>query len=98
MKLNSAQIEQTLNQFDAQAIPAGHPAIPQLARLFGDHTFFLDSAGLNIVEPIEADQSDGRQGVVVNLASWADEKKASLEPHDPESTELVVDLKTDTRH
>ena len=33
--------------------------MPQLARLFGDHTFFLDSEGLNIVEPIEAEQNDG---------------------------------------
>jgi hypothetical protein len=97
MKLNSAQIEQTLNQFDAQAIPAGHPAMPQLARLFGDHTFFLDSEGLNIVEPIEPEQNDGR-GIVVNLASWADESKASLEPHEPEPREVVVDLKADTHH
>jgi hypothetical protein len=97
MKMNSAQIEQTLNQFDAQAIPAGHPAMPQLARLFGDHTFFLDSEGLSIVEPLEAEQNDGR-GIVVNLASWADETKASLEPHEPEPTEVVVDLKTDAHH
>jgi len=97
MKMNSAQIEQTLNQFDAQAIPAGHPAMPQLERLFGNHTFFLDSEGLNIVEPV-VEQSDGRRGVVVNLASWTDETKASLEPHEPESTELVVDLESDTRH
>ena len=97
MKMNSAQIEQTLNQFDAQAIPAGHPAMPQLERLFGNHTFFLDSEGLNIVEPV-VEQNDGRRGVVVNLASWADETKASLEPHEPESTDLVVDLESDTRH
>ena len=97
MKMNSAQIEQTLNQFDAQAIPAGHPAMPQLERLFGGHTFFLDSEGLNIVEPV-VEQNDGRRGVVVNLASWADETKASLEPHEPESTDLVVDLETDTHH
>jgi hypothetical protein len=97
MKMNTAQIEQTLNQFDAQAIPAGHPAMPQLARLFGDHTFFLDSEGLSIVEPLEAEQNDGR-GIVVNLASWADETKASLEPHEPEPTEVVVDLKADRHH
>ncbi len=97
MKMNSAQIEQTLNQFDAQAIPAGHPAMPQLERLFGSHTFFLDSEGLNIVEPV-VEQNDGQRGVVVNLASWTDETKASLEPHEPESTELVVDLEGDTRH
>ena len=98
MKMNSAQIEQTLNQFDAQPIPAGHPAMPQLERLFGGHTFFLDGEGLNIVEPVEAEQNDRRRGVVVNLASWTDESKASLEPHDPESTDLVVDLETDTHH
>ena len=98
MKMNSAQIEQTLSQFDAQAIPTGHPAMPQLARLFGDHTFFLDSEGLKIVEPIEAEQNDSGRGVVVNLASWADETKASLEPHEPEPTEVVVDLKADRHH
>jgi len=98
MKMNSAQIKQTLHQFDAQAIPAEHPAMPQLERLFGGHTFFLDSEGLNIVEPVEAEQNDRQRGVVVNLANWTDETKASLEPHEPESTELVVDLETDTRH
>ena len=98
MKMNPAQIKQTLHQFEAQAIPAGHPAMPQLERLFGGHTFFLDGEGLNIVEPVEAEQNDRRRGVVVNLASWTDETKASLEPHEPESTELVVDLETDARH
>lgn len=96
MKLNSAQIERTLHQFDAQAIPAEHPAVPKLEQLFGDHTYFLDNNGLSIVEPVEAEQ--GRQGVVVILASWADRNAASLEPHEPEPTELVVDLESDLRH
>src|ERR1700716_1167506 len=87
MKMNSAQIKQTLNQFEAQAIPAGHPAMPQLERLLGGDTFFLDSEGLNIAEPVEAEQNDRRRSVVVNRASWADGTKASLEPHEPESTE-----------
>ena len=98
MKMNSAQIEQTLQQFQAQPIPPGHPVMPQLERLFGDHTYFLDGKGLNIVEPVEAEQNDRRRGVVVNLATWTDAAKTSLEPHDPESTDLVVDLETDTRH
>ena len=42
MKLNSAQLERTLGQFEAQAIPDDHPVIPQLNDLFGEHTFFLD--------------------------------------------------------
>jgi len=54
MKFNSAQLERTLGQFEARAIPDDHPLIPQLNDLFGEHTFFLDSHGLNIVEPAEA--------------------------------------------
>ena len=98
MKMNSAQIEQTLDQFPAEAIPEGHPMMPQLERLFGDHTYFLDSKGLNIVEPVEAEKSDGQRGVVVNLANWTDATAESLQPHRPESTDLVVDLETDSRH
>jgi hypothetical protein len=99
MKMNTAQIEQTLQQLDAQAIPPEHPAIPQLERLFGDHTYFLDNHGLNIVEPVKAERNDGRQGgVVVNLASWTDGSGTNLQPHAPESTDLVIDLEIDSRH
>jgi hypothetical protein len=98
MKMNSAQIEQTLQQFRAQAIPVGHPVMPQLERLFGDHTYFLDGKGLNIVEPVNEEQDSGR-AVVVNLANWADRtEKNNLEPHSPEVTELVIDLEADLRH
>ncbi len=98
MKMNSAQIERTLHQLQAEAIPAEHPVMPQLERLFGEHTYFLDGNGLNIVEPVEAKPSDGPRGVVVNIASWADASTASLEPHPPEATELVIDLEIDRRH
>jgi hypothetical protein len=98
MKLNSAQIELTLNQFHAQAIPAGHPVMPQLKRLFGDHTYFLDGNGLNIVEFVEAEQDDDRRGLVVKLASWIDKEEKSLQLHRPEPTNLVVELVADTRH
>lgn len=97
MKMNSAQIQQTLHilnaaQLNAEAIPAEHPMMSQLERLFGDHTYFLDSRGLNIVEPVEAGHVESRLGVVVNLASWTDAKGESLQPHRPEPTETVVDL------
>ena len=99
MKMNSAQIEQTLRQFQAQAIPAGHPVMPQLERLFGDHTYFLDGKGLNIVEPVDEEQDGGPQAVVVNLANWTDgAEKNNLEPHSPEVTELVIDLDADVLH
>lgn len=101
MKMNSAQIEQTLHrlnaeELNAEAIPAGHPMMSQLERLFGDHTYFLGSNGLNIVEPVET--NDGRLCVVVNLANWADSDATSLQPHPPEPTDLVVDLRADRRH
>ena len=97
MKMNTAQIEQALHQFQAEAIPMEHPMMPQLERLFGEHTYFLDGNGLNIIEPVEA-ENGGQRGVVVNLASWADAKAESFQPHRPESTDLVVDLGTDSRH
>lgn len=103
MKMNTAQIERTLHkmnaeELNAQPIPAGHPMMPQLERLFGDHTYFLDDRGLSIVEPIEPDKADSHLGVVINLASWADEEAESLRPHRPEATATVVDLDSDNLH
>ena len=93
MKLSSALVKETLSQFqDAEAIPDNHPALPQLNRLFGDHTFFLDSHGLNIVEPVEPAKAGTRTGKVVNLASWSDSNPPSLEPHEPESTDVLIEL------
>jgi hypothetical protein len=92
MKLNSAQVEQTLSQFEAQVIPDDHPIVPQLSDLFGDHTFFLNSDGLNVVEPNE---TGARAGTVVNLANWTDAHLTSLAPHEPEPTEIIVVLETE---
>lgn len=96
MKMNSAQIERILHQLDVEAIPAEHPVLSQLERLFGDHTYFLDDNGLHIVEPVEAEAR--RVGVVVTLANWADGPTATLQPHQPQSTELTVDLDSDIQH
>jgi hypothetical protein len=88
MRLTSAEVERTLSQFEAQAIPDNHPVVPQLYELFGDHTFFLDSNGLNIVEP--ADPTQAGMGKVVNVADWSDAN--DLAPHEPESTDVVIVL------
>jgi hypothetical protein len=92
MKLNSAQVAQTLTQFEAQVIPDDHPLIPKLNELFGDHTFFLNSSGLNVVEPNES--AEGPAGMVVNLANWSDAQLTSLAPHEPQSTEIIVILES----
>jgi hypothetical protein len=79
MKLTSAQVERTLGQFEARTIPDNHPMIPQLNDLFGEHTFFLDRNGLNILEPAEADGAAAQSAQVVNLASWSDDNPTGLE-------------------
>jgi hypothetical protein len=96
MKLNSAQVERALKQFEAQALPDDHPVVPQLASMFGEHTFFLDSGGLNVLEPTEAAEPDTTAGMIVNLAYWSDETLTKLSPHEPEPTGVIVNL--ESRH
>ena len=99
MKLTSAQVERTLSQFRAEAIPDNHPVVPQLNNLFGEHTFFLDGKGLNIVEPTaaaeagsEAAPAAAQQVEVVNIANWSSGNPTTLEPHEPEPTDVIVTL------
>jgi hypothetical protein len=92
MRLDSTLVERTLSQFEAEAIPDNHPVVPQLNRLFGDHTFFLNSNGLNIVEPAEPREGGTQAGKVVKLASWSDANPTKLEPHEPELTDVVIVL------
>lgn len=89
MKLNTALVEQTLSQFDAQAIPDNHPIVPQLNKVFGDHTFFLNGSGLHVVEPVEP-AAEREAGAVIKLAAWTDESRNSLAPHEPEETGVVI--------
>lgn len=96
MKLNSAQVEQTLAQFEAEVISDDHPLVPKLNELFGEHTFFLDGNGLNVVEPNDSTHAGAPAGTVVNVASWSDAQLTSLTPHEPEPTEVVVIL--ESRH
>ena len=93
MKLNATQLERTMNQFEAQALPDNHPAVPELSNLFGDHTFLLDSNGLNILEPAEEIPQRGVQAArVINLANWSDDNLNKLSPHEPEPTGAIIEL------
>lgn len=89
MKLNSELVDRTLDQIDAQAVPEDGPLFMRLKDIFGDHTFFLDNAGLNIVEPMDGSPQAAN---VVNLASWDSTERQSLVPHSPEPTDVVVQL------
>jgi hypothetical protein len=92
MKLNSAQLKQTLSQFDAEVLPDDHPAVTQLNNLFGHHTFFLDGSGLKVLEPNETRDMEAQTGEVVSLADWSDATLTSLRPHEPELTGVVIVL------
>ncbi len=91
MKLSDRGVDRTLDQFDAEPLPENHPAMPQLTEVFGEHTFFLDDSGLVILEP-----TDGRDetGQVVKLASWNPDH-TSLKPHEPERTDVMIELGED---
>ena len=89
MKLSLAQVERVEEQYDGQIVPEDHEVAPQLETLFGEHTFFLDAQGLNIVEPSPADEQVGN---VVNLADWTDEKRTMLAPHPPQPTSVTIEI------
>jgi hypothetical protein len=92
MKLNTAQRERIEEQLGVEAIPEEHPVTPDLKAAFGDHTFFVDSQGLNIVEPNPA--STDASGNVLKLASWTDSRDA-LQGHEPEVLPITVDFGSD---
>ena len=100
MKLNTAQVARTESQLQAEALPENHPLVPQLNRLFGDHTYFIDRHGLSIVEPAsgapeQSAASIADTAVVLNIANWTDSSPPKLEAHEPELTDHTVTLATD---
>jgi hypothetical protein len=92
MRLTTRQIEHTLDQIEAQPIPEDNPVVPQLSRAYGDHTFFLDREGLNIVETIDDPELGGETATIVKLGSWADANHTTLATHEPQVTDVVVDV------
>ncbi|MBV9432435.1 MAG: hypothetical protein JO137_11490 [Hyphomicrobiales bacterium] len=94
MRLNSEWVERTLAQYPARLVPDSDPVVPKLIDMFGDHTFFLDNNGLNIVEPAETFRDGVQAGRVVELAHWTDARPPKLVPHEPEPTDLVIELET----
>jgi hypothetical protein len=96
MKLNSTQLERTLSQFTAEVLPDDHPALKQLSNIYGEHTFFLNGNGLNVLEPADTAETDAQTGEIVSLANWSDATLTSLRPHEPEPTGVLVVL--DSKH
>ena len=89
MKLSAAQQAHVEEQLGIDALAEENPAMPKLKEVFGDHTFFVDADGLNIVE--QPDEEQGSDGAIVKLASWA-EDHTQLRVHEPEVLPVTVKL------
>jgi hypothetical protein len=92
MKLTPDQAEHARAQMKADVIPKNHPMLWQLSDLFGEHTFFLDTDGLAIVDAPPRDGSRRAERQVVHLANWTDANRTSLVPHKPTPTGQQVAL------
>jgi hypothetical protein len=92
MRLTTATIERTMKEFNAQPLPDDHPLVDKLNSVFGDHTFLLGAEGLHIVERTDSARSDADTAAVVKVASWEDASRTRLQAHEPEPTDVVVEL------
>lgn len=91
MKLDGAQLKHVEDQLGVEAVPDENPAMPKLQEVFGDHSFFVDAAGLNIVEP--KPDGAGAEAAVLKVASWAEDGQ-SLQVHEPQILSVTVDVST----
>lgn len=92
MKLNSEQVGTIRTGVGADPIPETHAVMADLLSTFGEHTYYLDQSGLVIWEWLHGPQAEKQPVVAVKLAGWVDDTKTTLQPHDPEVTETVVEL------
>jgi hypothetical protein len=89
MRLSNAQARDVMNQAEAQAIPTNHPAVPQLERAFGPHTFFASEEGLHVVERGEPVGPGADAAFLVKVAGWVDDRHSSVVPQRAEVTKAV---------
>ena len=95
MKLSALRSAQVAKQLESWVVPETHPANPSLCETFGEHTFFLDAEGLAIVEPSEPEaelESAVELARIVKLATWANDDRTELEPHERQETGMLIVL------
>jgi len=92
MKLNASQIAAVKQDLSAEPLEEQNPAMPSLRQAFGDHTFYVGSDGLFVVEPVEDTAHPGQPAQLVLVAAWADDERKALQPVPPQQTQTVVDL------
>lgn len=94
MKLNAQQIAAVGQQIGADPLNDDDPVTDQLVKIFGEHTFYLSTEGLLVIEAaVDPDQDrETGKGQFVRVATWADEQRSALQPIQPEPTSIVLDL------
>jgi hypothetical protein len=90
MRLDADMVERALDQFEAEALPNDHPAVPKLNEVFGDNTYFLDGEGLHIIEPA-AGVADHLIGDALTVGRW-ESGRSGLTLQEPEAADITVDL------
>ena len=93
MKLSAQQIEKVRDQLSLDPFPDDDAE--ELRNAFGDHTFYLDSNGLYIWEPVVSGQMGGQFANAVMVASWTDDKRTDLASQDPQPTDVVINFAAD---
>jgi hypothetical protein len=89
MKLDAGQIGIIRERYSSEPVGEDNPALAKLQETFGDHSFFLDSRGLHIIEP-DPDH-ENTMGYVVKIASWT-EDQSQLRVHEPEVLPTAISL------
>jgi hypothetical protein len=92
MRLNEHQIQQVEGQTGARVVPQEHPSLAELESHFGEHTFFLDDEGLHVWRRPSDSESESSKLVGIRLATWSDEKRAALVPHEPAAVKVLPEI------
>lgn len=92
MKLTSNQTAAVKQRVNIDPIDEENPVVEPLRQAFGDHTFYIVSDGLFVLEPVN-DPGQGDEPVqFVLVAAWTDETKNALKAVEPHQTGTVIDL------
>jgi hypothetical protein len=94
MKLNDQQIAAVKASVNIDAIDAENPAVPELVKAFGDHTFFVVTEGLFILEEVDNPELPGTPAEFILVAGWANEEKSALQGVRPTPSNTIIDLDT----
>lgn len=92
MKLNLRQIASVKQELGVDPIEEKNPAMEALRDTFGDHTFYVGTDGLFVIEPANDPTHSGEPAHLVLVGAWADEQRTALQPVPRQATEQVVDL------